>query len=240
MSAHPRVGGENATTTRRTSATIGSSPRGRGKPPVDPELGDRVGLIPAWAGKTARAQSAAPTAGAHPRVGGENPSPASAGAVQVGSSPRGRGKRRHHRPALRDQRLIPAWAGKTPGSSSSRRWRRGSSPRGRGKLPGGGGFVVRGRLIPTWAGKTKDHAPRGPAARAHPRVGGENPIDPSRLVHPNGSSPRGRGKPRRSPRRALHQGLIPAWAGKTRPHPSGRCPAQAHPRVGGENQGRGE
>ena len=50
--AHPRVGGENGLRSRLDLAPVGSSPRGRGKPPVPSDVRDRAGLIPAWAGKT--------------------------------------------------------------------------------------------------------------------------------------------------------------------------------------------
>ena len=52
-----------------------------------------------------------------------------------------------------------------------------------------------------------------------------------------GSSPRGRGKPTEGSDLVLGKGLIPAWAGKTRPFTSRRAKCRAHPRVGGENSG---
>ena len=114
----------------------------------------------------------------------------------------------------------------------------GSSPRGRGKLRG----VLDGdldlRLIPAWAGKTSSPRPRISAEQAHPRVGGENRLEAEYVAGPGGSSPRGRGKHHRHDRGRSAEGLIPAWAGKTR----ARCDAgwrrRAHPRVGGENSCR--
>ena len=50
-----------------------------------------------------------------------------------------------------------------------------------------------------------------------------------------GSSPRGRGKPRSYSGEDRPAGLIPAWAGKTVPPTLIRLDARAHPRVGGEN-----
>ena len=52
--AHPRVGGENVVFPLLCVAALGSSPRGRGK--LDKVRGHQGhgGLIPAWAGKTAR------------------------------------------------------------------------------------------------------------------------------------------------------------------------------------------
>ena len=50
--AHPRVGGENPSTTSPRAAGSGSSPRGRGKQSVAAPVTALRRLIPAWAGKT--------------------------------------------------------------------------------------------------------------------------------------------------------------------------------------------
>ena len=71
--AHPRVGGENAGLTCIPTQRAGSSPRGRGKPPRAAPLETDTRLIPAWAGKTLKTGLCFMSAGAHPRVGGENP-----------------------------------------------------------------------------------------------------------------------------------------------------------------------
>ena len=152
------------------------------------------GLIPAWAGKTARLTSRRPQPRAHPRVGGENSDWDTMDGRAGGSSPRGRGKR------------CAGWSGKPPG-----------------------------RLIPAWAGKTPDRSVDGGRAAAHPRVGGENTISLSGPSVTAGSSPRGRGKPRREHGCVDSDGLIPAWAGKTRAAGSLASGRGAHPRVGGEN-----
>ena len=168
------MGGENSCDVAKNARDTGSSPRGRGKQLVRFPAFPVGGLIPAWAGKTARGWLPLRTWWAHPRVGGENYIPWPITVPLMGSSPRGRGKPRRDARRLHQRRLIPAWAGKTarPGSTS-------------------------------------------PLTEAHPRVGGENLIcsDHRRVLC--GSSPRGRGKPTRSPRRTKPGGLIPAWAGKT-------------------------
>ena len=114
-------------------------------------------------------------------------------------------------------------------------WRVGSSPRGRGKPPHLRAFVRRGRLIPAWAGKTPRSAWNRPAARAHPRVGGENASSHPLTDGETGSSPRGRGKRRQRSKQLTTTGLIPAWAGKTAPRSHALPDPAAHPRVGGEN-----
>ena len=50
---------------------------------------------------------------------------------------------------------------------------------------------------------------------AHPRVGGENVADVRVARSAEGSSPRGRGKPKASNHDRTNNRLIPAWAGKT-------------------------
>ena len=137
--AHPRVGGENKTNDLIGVAADGSSPRGRGKH-QEPDfecLG--VGLIPAWAGKTwnmlmmRSATGAHPRVGgktvvfralpgsqaAHPRVGGENLAVPYSTEIELGSSPRGRGKRLVVILGCCCVGLIPAWAGKTSSGCAS-------------------------------------------------------------------------------------------------------------------------
>ena len=258
--AHPRVGGENRKSSERRPNRWGSSPRGRGKPRREHGCVDSDGLIPAWAGKTVFPARSAASHRAHPRVGGENlllvlPS----GAVQ-GSSPRGRGKRRGQKAPNVHHGLIPAWAGKTRAapmwSCSARAHPRvggenseprncaplihGSSPRGRGKQLALEDARTEHRLIPAWAGKTVPVSISGQRPWAHPRVGGENHHDCDCEIVPAGSSPRGRGKPARALREHGSQGLIPAWAGKTRSRSATPWGSPAHPRVGGENPGQGD
>ena len=253
--AHPRVGGENRTLRPILIAATGSSPRGRGKPPDEIGRGVVHGLIPAWAGKTRRSRAPPSTRRAHPRVGGENPTPRSPEAGDRGSSPRGRGKRFATFRTPEVSGLIPAWAGKTrPGDRAVRQPRAhprvggensvivysvpgsiGSSPRGRGKQLRRPAQVVHVGLIPAWAGKTRSRLCWTPSSRAHPRVGGENGHLRAILTNASGSSPRGRGKPRRAVLDRDDAGLIPAWAGKTHSAEPRQPRGRAHPRVGGEN-----
>ena len=113
--------------------------------------------------------------------------------------------------------------------------REGSSPRVRGKLGNGAMGLLGSGLIPACAGKTRARLGWVAGPEAHPRVCGENPelvmLDEAFA----GSSPRVRGKPRRSCCSMDNRGLIPACAGKTN-RPAVREALQgAHPRVCGEN-----
>ena len=89
----------------------GSSPRGRGKLLLNRLSVKLSGLIPAWAGKTVKSENSAGGSAAHPRVGGENTKTIKLNIFELGSSPRGRGKRRKCRALTARQGLIPAWAG---------------------------------------------------------------------------------------------------------------------------------
>ena len=173
-SAHPRVGGENMLTRISATSSSGSSPRGRGKRGAPHDEPEQLGLIPAWAGKTALKGERDPIERAHPRVGGENWNHSTTTETAAGSSPRGRGKRRRLDRAGTRRRLIPAWAGKTGDRSRGGQPPpahprvggensvmhgdlarvTGSSPRGRGKHETGRTALEILGLIPAWAGKT--------------------------------------------------------------------------------------
>ena len=112
----------------------------------------------------------------------------------------------------------------------------GSSPRGRGKQLRARIPVVRSRLIPARAGKTRSAWRGGRWRRTHPRAGGENAFAAYRLIKLHGSSPRGRGKQGEESADGLHEGLIPARAGKTCLYTSFKLVSEAHPRAGGENR----
>ena len=218
--AHPRVGGENPGWVGGPLRAVGSSPRGRGKQETTSTGQDIVRLIPAWAGKTPRSTAQGSRVPAHPRVGGENSVSRRTGVVGRGSSPRGRGKLGRWWRPWPSRGLIPAWAGKTLGSltvgdgsrahprvggenlggSAARPEDDGSSPRGRGKQCVYRSHMVSFRLIPAWAGKTVPLPPSPTGWRAHPRVGGENFLIVEVAEKLDGSSPRGRGKPRRADR----------------------------------------
>ena len=89
-------------------------------------------LIPARAGKTGQTRRKTSHATAHPRAGGENITTSNAKLHVVGSSPRGRGKRRDAAGEEFADRLIPARAGKT-GSPTPRRASRTAHPRAGGE-----------------------------------------------------------------------------------------------------------
>ena len=216
------------------------------------------GLIPACAGKTRIRRAILCHGRAHPRVCGENVSPAKVASQLDGSSPRVRGK---HTAALRLSGrcgLIPACAGKTRicGGDPPERGAHprvcgenrvagtprgrllGSSPRVRGKPSPGHRRRSMGRLIPACAGKTDHRRQPNGYRRAHPRVCGENLFSDGDSVRLQGSSPRVRGKRGLAAGEDSRSGLIPACAGKTSSETPATPQRRAHPRVCGENTER--
>ncbi len=111
--AHPRVCGENGSNLAAGIGGAGSSPRMRGKLLMNGGHVKRIGLIPAYAGKTLIRAVNMFTPATHPRVCGENAFCIASSSGITGSSPRMRGKRTAQRRALSNLRLIPAYAGKT-------------------------------------------------------------------------------------------------------------------------------
>ena len=233
----------------------GSSPRVRGKHPLD-ALGARASrLIPARAGKTAASSGGWCPGAAHPRACGENfpfsPKPR----TKTGSSPRVRGKQPVGRQGAAEGRLIPARAGKTCDAVRTHEalrahpracgenpqaevWHEqpwGSSPRVRGKPGVQSPNFLHDRLIPARAGKTNTTTRAAPAGSAHPRACGENVRTSEPLDAYFGSSPRVRGKPPAAGAAHALGRLIPARAGKTYPTTRPLTSSPAHPRACGEN-----
>ena len=171
-------------------------------------------------------------------------------------------------------RFIPAWAGNASTRAASRasptvhprlggersviwvssRVCAGSSPPGRGTLGNSALHRRPVRFIPAWAGNAKLTPGSLVTVAVHPRLGGEREAWGVLHQQPGGSSPPGRGTPRRrgsgrGGRRFIpawrgtpvldHHFLrfsrfIPAWAGNARPHRNKPLRRPVHPRLGGE------
>ena len=192
--AHPRACGENFQSCVIRRPAAGSSPRMRGKRRPIQDLCDRVGLIPAHAGKTEDEDAFFWGGGAHPRACGENVRRLGWFWLVLGSSPRMRGKHGEYRGRWWRGGLIPAHAGKTQGPRAERRvpeahpracgentaegglvadgW--GSSPRMRGKHDTRRDELRGDGLIPAHAGKTMSGILLPYRTWAHPRACGEN------------------------------------------------------------------
>ena len=91
----------------------GSSPRMRGTQHPAHDREDIAGIIPAYAGNTARCAQARISPWDHPRVCGEHTVINGVALPDAGSSPRMRGTRKCNHTALVEAGIIPAYAGNT-------------------------------------------------------------------------------------------------------------------------------
>ena len=110
---HPRIRGEHLKLGRGVVVSGGSSPHTRGahRPMRTERPGS--GIIPAYAGSTARLSSSAAAPADHPRIRGEHIYNNLKVPEQAGSSPHTRGARRGRRRRRRGPGIIPAYAGST-------------------------------------------------------------------------------------------------------------------------------
>ena len=211
---HPRVGGEKRGLEVCRQTGRGSPPHGRGKVFQYGDAVGKVGITPAWAGKSGGDIISKIIVEDHPRMGGEKASSVRSPCCCVGSPPHGRGKGLAGGKAKRPDRITPAWAGKSTGCTRCRRQcgdhprmggekpstfvifahSIGSPPHGRGKDAHTGAFPFRLRITPAWAGKRFTTTDTIPVNGDHPRMGGEK-VFASIAANPAiGSPPHGRGK----------------------------------------------
>ena len=105
--------GENCWEKAQALADWGSPPRVRGKLLLQTVGKREAGITPACAGKTAAMSSSSIRSRDHPRVCGENGSPAVNSTRCLGSPPRVRGKPARVAPPEQPAGITPACAGKT-------------------------------------------------------------------------------------------------------------------------------
>ena len=172
-----------------------------------------------------------------------------------GSSPHTRGAHRLCNPWRLRTGIIPAYAGSTASSGSVSRetsdhprirgehstptrfsnLSKGSSPHTRGAHRHRPARRHRSRIIPAYAGSTSSRKMTQASRADHPRIRGEHNTRAGRLRPPRGSSPHTRGARIPSRRRRGRRGIIPAYAGSTRPNPSALRRRRDHPRIRGEH-----
>ena len=211
------------------------------------------GLIPAYAGRTRRIRRAALWSWAHPRLRGADGRCRGSTFGEVGSSPLTRGGHVTTTPAFTGMGLIPAYAGRTVDGRPCA-CRSGAHPRLRGAdgatpplvfESGGSSPLTRGGrldqqdaaardgLIPAYAGRTASSTALSVARRAHPRLRGADVAASDADLAAAGSSPLTRGVRVFVPVVSGSLGLIPAYAGRTRPARWYAYEPQAHPRLRG-------
>ena len=111
--AHPRASGADIDVSEAISGNLGSSPRERGGPAEAIGRGQRLGLIPARAGRTDELPCGDHASWAHPRASGADSREQIPSSLRHGSSPRERGGPASSVPTRRGRGLIPARAGRT-------------------------------------------------------------------------------------------------------------------------------
>ena len=252
---HPRIRGEHDPPYPPIFSERGSSPHTRGTLPGGPVLGQWLRIIPAYAGNTSEASSAAPGRADHPRIRGEHVLAFLRRGVGAGSSPHTRGTR-HGRASRGDlERIIPAYAGNTQPSRAPPQGARdhprirgehaeeryveaiysGSSPHTRGTHVGDQGQHVQRRIIPAYAGNTAAAPHPARLTWDHPRIRGEHSPVAAASDTESGSSPHTRGTHVLRHARAEGLGIIPAYAGNTVGFGVAAVSHADHPRIRGEH-----
>ena len=207
----------------------------RGTPDQLDREGHGRGIIPAYAGNTARTRRSSIRPRDHPRICGEHSHSPSAMSVPGGSSPHMRGTPSHHAGLGYGGGIIPAYAGNTVSYRPIRLHRMGSSPHMRGTPSAGRRFARPRRIIPAYAGNTGHDLASCFLMMDHPRICGEHLAVDRLALADAGSSPHMRGTHRLRERTGSAGGIIPAYAGNTR-RPAGACGLERdHPRICGEH-----
>ena len=253
--AHPRVRGDDAGVLLIGGEWVGSPPRARGRRAhvgVGPVA---ARLTPACAGTTPAPSPRGPYPGAHPRVRGDDEMSTASARPPPGSPPRARGRHPGGTRGLMGRGLTPACAGTTRPRSSARpsatahpRVRGddsaalsrsttpcGSPPRARGRRSGYVSVAGSLGLTPACAGTTPARAHPGRPPSAHPRVRGDDAPSRPLGLRARGSPPRARGRRAGLVDELAGGRLTPACAGTTGAPSPTRTPAEAHPRVRGDD-----
>ena len=110
---HPRVCGEKSQSTSASPRALGSPPRMRGKGVKQSNSRIRMGITPAYAGKSCIYRSTTSISWDHPRVCGEKSFKTSTSCWSKGSPPRMRGKAKELPPRQCYLGITPAYAGKS-------------------------------------------------------------------------------------------------------------------------------
>ena len=171
---HPRVCGEKSQSTSASPRALGLPPRMRGKGVKQSNSRIRMGITPAYAGKSCIYRSTTSISWDHPRVCGEKAYSLVINGSEWGSPPRMRGKGTKRCSSRRGGRITPAYAGKSkriaPSSvlfgdhprvcgeklreSRGLNRTRGSPPRMRGKAIEKRLAAVETGITPAYAGKS--------------------------------------------------------------------------------------
>ena len=197
----------------------------------------RAGIIPAYAGSTEVHVHVDPANEDHPRIRGEHALESELAAELTGSSPHTRGAPRRSASRRSYQGIIPAYAGSTLPMATRGLGRRdhprirgehgrgsmtasrcvGSSPHTRGALIVNALDERLAGIIPAYAGSTGCCLCCLFLGWDHPRIRGEHGSSTRMVASCGGSSPHTRGAHQQHQPVPAQHGIIPAYAGSTRP-----------------------
>ena len=235
MRKHPRIRGENAAAAQRSRTALETSPHTRGELVWRIPTEDAHGNIPAYAGRTGCPKNPARLRQKHPRIRGENTPQHLAGGRITETSPHTRGEHRRSVFMRARQGNIPAYAGRTD-AKAEKTAQLEKHPRIRGEnveaLFGSASILetsphTRGEPgnvliplkiagnIPAYAGRTIGVKDSEVSYQKHPRIRGENALDPARCCVRLETSPHTRGERGLGFGAPLLHGNIPAYAGRT-------------------------
>ena len=194
------------------------------------------GNTPAYAGKTTRSSRKSPFAGKHPRLHGEDLTPASTPDPLQETPPLTRGRHVFVHEMASWQRNTPAYAGKTRTWEGAWNVKEETPPLTRGRPCGCLGTCPKARNTPAYAGKTKYRDSVRDREWKHPRLRGEDASALAFSLSQSETPPLTRGRLLSRLQVSRRAGNTPAYAGKTPRTRRGACRDQKHPRLRGEDK----
>ena len=235
---------------------MGSPPLTRGKAIRHPPDRERLGITPAYAGKSRGYDSEADGQPDHPRLRGEKNFTTQKTEPPVGSPPLTRGKDFGIKRSSRINGITPAYAGKSRLTGRQRRRsrdhprlrgekytskrqtirQRGSPPLTRGKVKFRNDLPNNVRITPAYAGKSTLLGAELKQVKDHPRLRGEKCFVYASWRRYLGSPPLTRGKVPISNLSLFCAGITPAYAGKRFSGNLFLFALQDHPRLRGEKR----
>ena len=215
---------------------------------------ERMGITPAYAGKSRKNGTCNRQIWDHPRVCGEELSAIGGMYYELGSPPRMRGRVIRGLATRITSGITPAYAGKShhlpahtgkirdhprvcgeeqPVFAPSAGWS-GSPPRMRGRAHSSKCRCGWYGITPAYAGKSTLDCILSAIFVDHPRVCGEEEFRHSQNERPQGSPPRMRGRVKAGRSGSVRSWITPAYAGKSSRSRPGLPFCRDHPRVCGE------
>ena len=194
----------------------------------------RVGITPAYAGKSLRGFAKVMALSDHPRICGEKRSGRRYHKLSLGSPPHMRGKVTKKLYGNDQKRDHPRICGEKLFFMQKLLSCRGSPPHMRGKVPLCRADCLCPGITPAYAGKSLLVRRFRGTYRDHPRICGEKYNKEEQKIQEKGSPPHMRGKEGQLSSISRFLGITPAYAGKSATWSSWRKPLWDHPRICGE------